>query len=108
MHGLPFEYAVRNMTRNPVRLLLSAGGCGLVVLLVMAAGGFVSGMQRSLRTSGSPNNVMLIGAGSEESVERSEIPMRTTGIAATGIRGVERIAGVDAVSPEVHLAIPVL
>jgi putative ABC transport system permease protein len=96
------------MTRNPVRLLLSAGGCGLVVLLVMAAGGFVTGMQQSLRTSGSPNNVMLIGAGSEESVERSEIPMRTTGIAASGIRGVERIAGVDAVSPEIHFAIPVL
>ncbi len=108
MQGLPFEYAVRNMTRNPVRLLLSAGGCGLVVLLVMAAGGFVTGMQQSLRTSGSPNNVMLIGAGSEESVERSEIPMRTTGIAASGIRGVERIAGVDAVSPEIHFAIPVL
>ncbi|MAB72008.1 MAG: hypothetical protein CMJ54_05835 [Planctomycetaceae bacterium] len=108
MRGLPFEYAVRNMTRNPVRLLLSAGGCGLVVLLVMAAGGFVSGMQRSLRTSGSPNNVMLIGAGSEESVERSEIPMRTTGIATSGIRGVDRIAGVDAVSPEVHVAIPVV
>jgi len=107
MRGLPFEYAVRNMTRNPVRLLLSASGCGLVVLLVMAAGGFVTGMQQSLRTSGSPNNVMLIGAGSEESVERSEIPMRTTGIAASGIRGVDRIAGVDAVSPEVHLAIPV-
>jgi putative ABC transport system permease protein len=96
------------MTRNPVRLLLSAGGCGLVVLLVMAAGGFVSGMQRSLRTSGAANNVMLIGAGSEESVERSEIPMRTTGIAASGIRGVQRIAGVDAVSPEVHVAIPVI
>ena len=108
MRGLPFEYAVRNMTRNPVRLLLSAGGCGLVVLLVMAAGGFVSGMQRSLRTSGSPNNVMLVGAGSEESVERSEIPMRTTGIATSGIRGVDRIAGVDAVSPEVHVAIPVV
>jgi putative ABC transport system permease protein len=108
MRGLPFEYAVRNMTRNPVRLLLSAGGCGLVVLLVMAAGGFVSGMQRSLRTSGAANNVMLIGAGSEESVERSEIPMRTTGIAASGIRGVQRIAGVDAVSPEVHVAIPVI
>ena len=108
MRGLPFEYAVRNMTRNPVRLLLSAGGCGLVVLLVMAAGGFVSGMQRSLRTSGAPTNVMLIGAGSEESVERSEIPMRTTGIAASGIRGVQRIAGVDAVSPEVHVAIPAI
>lgn len=107
MRGLPFEYAVRNMTRNPVRLLLSASGCGLVVLLVMAAGGFVTGMQQSLRTSGSPHNVMLVGAGSEESVERSEIPMRTAGIAASGIRGVDRIAGVDAVSPEVHLAIPV-
>ncbi len=107
MRGLPFEYAVRNLGRSPSRLLMSAGGCGLVVLLAMAAGGFVDGMQKSLKISGSPRNVILMGAGSEESVERSEIPMRTPGIAATGIRGIAIAAGVEAISPEVHLAIPV-
>ncbi|MFB0985609.1 MAG: ABC transporter permease, partial [Phycisphaerales bacterium] len=107
MRKLPFEYAVRNLGRSPSRLLMSAGGCGLVVLLAMAAGGFVNGMQNSLTISGSPRNVILMGAGSEESVERSEIPMRTPGIAATGIRGIVIAAGVEAISPEVHLAIPV-
>ena len=107
MHKLPFEYAVRNLGRSPSRLLMSAGGCGLVVLLAMAAGGFVSGMQESLKISGSSRNVILMGAGSEESVERSEIPMRTPGIAATGIRGIAIAAGVEAISPEVHLAIPI-
>ena len=108
MKGLPFEYTVRNLGRNPARLAMSAGGSMLVVLLVVAAAGFISGMNQSLRASGSSRNVIFMGAGSEESVERSEIPMRTTGIAASGIRGVDRIAGVDAVSPEVHVAIPVV
>lgn len=108
MRGLPFEYAVRNLGRNPARLAMSAGGSMLVVLLVIAATSFITGMNKSLRVSGSPRNIILMGAGSEESVERSEIAMRTTSIAATGISGIERIAGADAVSPEVHSALPVL
>ncbi|MAD77856.1 MAG: hypothetical protein CMJ51_00620 [Planctomycetaceae bacterium] len=107
MRGLPFEYAVRNLGRSPARLAMSAGGSMLVVLLVIAATSFVSGMQTSLRVSGSPRNAILMGAGSEESVERSEIPMRTATIAAASIDDIERIAGTEAVSAEIHSAIPV-
>ena len=107
MRRLPFEYAVRNLGRSPGRLLMSVTGSGLVVLLVLAAGGFVQGMQNAFRSSGSPNNVILLGSGSEESVERSEISMRTTGIAAASIPGIETRAGVEAISPEIHLALPV-
>ena len=39
MRQLPFEYAVRNLGRAPVRLMLSIGGSTLVVLLVLAADG---------------------------------------------------------------------
>ncbi|MCH2162229.1 MAG: ABC transporter permease [Phycisphaerales bacterium] len=107
MRGLPFEYAVRNLGRSPGRLLMSVTGSGLVVLLVLAAGGFVQGMQSAFRASGSPKNVILLGSGSEESVERSEIPMRTTGIAAASLPQIATKAGVEAISPEIHLALPV-
>ena len=105
MRGLPFEYAVRNLGRNPARLAMSAGGSMLVVLLVVAAAGFITGMNQSLRASGSSRNVIFMGAGSEESVERSEIKMKTATIAAAGVPGIERIAGTEAVSPEVHSAL---
>tara|TARA_B100001059_G_scaffold151107_1_gene150967 strand:- start:12760 stop:13935 length:1176 start_codon:yes stop_codon:yes gene_type:complete len=108
MSLLPFEYAVRNLGRSPLRLILSVGGSVLVVLLVLAAAGFVIGMQSSLNVSGDEDNVILLGAGSEESIERSEIPMRTTGIVGASIAGIRTRAGVDAVSPEIHLALPIV
>ena len=108
MSLLPFEYAVRNLGRSPLRLILSVGGSVLVVLLVLAAAGFVIGMQSSLNVSGDEDNVILLGAGSEESIERSEIPMRTTGIVGASVAGIRTRAGVDAVSPEIHLALPIV
>ena len=107
MRGLPFDYAVRNLGRTPSRLLMSVCGSALVVLLVIAAGGFVYGMKSALKSSGSPRNVILLGAGSEESVERSEIPMRTAAIAAASLPNIKRMAGVEAISPEIYLALPV-
>jgi putative ABC transport system permease protein len=107
MRRLPFEYAVRNLGRSPLRLLLSVGGACLVVLLVLAAAGFVVGMRDAMTVSGSPDGVLLIGSGSEESIERSEIPMRTASIVATSVPGLRSRAGVDAVSPEIHLAMPI-
>jgi hypothetical protein len=105
MKLLPWEYAVRNLGRSPLRTVLGAGGAGLVVLLVMAAGAFVRGMQQSLRVSGSPDNVILLGAGSEESVERSEIDSSAAGQVQAGIRGIRSLLDVAFVSPEVHLAL---
>lgn len=103
MRWLPWEYGVRNMGRSPLRLLLMIGGSALVVLLLLASGGFVRGMQYSLKTSGSVDNVLIIAAGSEESVERSEIEPGVAAIVASSVRGIRQTLGVSHVSPEIHL-----
>jgi len=104
MRLLPFEYAVRNLLRSPLRLALIVAGSALVVLLVLAAGAFVTGMRQSLVVTGSPDNVLLLGAGSEESLERSQIPMRTASIAAASLPGIRTRLNVPYVSPEIHQA----
>ena len=107
MRTLPFEYAVRNLGRSPARLLLTVGGSALVVLLVLTATGFVNGMQAAFVTSGRDVNIILMGSGSEESIERSEVSMQTSGIVAASVPGLIKRAGIDAVSPEAHVAIPI-
>jgi len=99
---LPFTYAVRNLFRSKARLAQTIGGSGLVVLLVMAAVAVNTGMKRVLSASGSANNVILIGAGSEESIQRSEVADRTAGIAEAGVPGISQHLGVRAVSSEIH------
>ena len=106
MRLLPFEYAVRNLGRSPTRLLLSIGGSALVVLLVLAAGAFVRGMDLSLRATGDANNVIVLGAGSEESIERSEVESGVASVLAASVPGIRGRAGVVYVSPEVHVQLP--
>ncbi|HWL92097.1 MAG TPA: ABC transporter permease [Phycisphaerae bacterium] len=107
MRSLPFDYAVRNLGRSTTRLLLSVGGSALVVMLVITAAAFVRGMDAALRMTGRENNVILLGAGSEESVERSEIEAGVAGILAASLNGVRVREGVAYVSPEVHVQLPV-
>jgi len=105
---LPFEYAYRNLGRSPARLFASLLGSALVVLLVLAAAGFVRGMQLTLTQQDTLHeNVIILGAGSEESVERSQIRAGVEGIAAASIAGLRDEAGVTFVSPEIHTALPV-
>ena len=99
---LPFSYAFRNLLREPAHVIQKVGGSALVLFLILAAGAFNQGMNRLLLTSGSSHNVILMGAGSEESVERSQIPLRTESMAIAGIRGIDQRAGFPAVSGEVH------
>ena len=80
MRLLPFDYAVRNLGRSPKRLLLVSGGSALVSLLVLGAVGFGRGMGRSFAATGLASNALLIGSGSEESIERSEIPASTAAV----------------------------
>ena len=102
---LPFTYAVRNLSRDRTRLLQSIAGSALVVLLVMGAHAMNVGMTRSLQSTASPHNVLLLGAGSEESMQRSEVSEQAAGIAETSLSGVEVVLGQRAVSPEiVHMA----
>lgn len=108
MRQLPFHYALRNLGRSRVRLVASLFGSSLVVLLVLAAGGFVQGMRATLG-QGSPlhENIMILGVGSEEGVERSQIDASVAAIASASIRGLREVAGVTLASPEIHAALPV-
>jgi len=108
MRQLPFQYAFRNLGRSRVRLVASLLGSTLVVLLVLASGGFVRGMQRTLTQNTQLNqNIMILGTGSEEGVERSQIDASVAGISGASIKGVKERAGVLFVSPEIHAALPV-
>ncbi len=106
MKLLPFDYAVRNLGRSPTRLALIVSGSVLVVLLVVAAVAFIRGMTASLSITGNPNNVILLGAGSEESIERSQVDLRAA-IAATAVSGVRERLGIPYVSPEIHSALAI-
>lgn len=102
MSLLPFSYAVRNLLRDPVRLLQKVLGAALVVFLVLAAGSFDQGMHSVLSGSGSPRNIILLSAGSEDSVERSQVSPQVESLAAAGVKGITRNLGRPAVSGEVH------
>jgi len=105
---LPFQYAVRNLGRSRVRLGASLLGSSLVVLLVLASGGFVRGMQLSLTShAGLHENIMILSTGSEEGVERSQIDAGVAGHAAASVPGLMQQAGVIYASPEIHAALPV-
>ncbi len=99
---LPFSYAVRNLLRSKARLAQTISGSALVVLLVMAAVAVNTGMKRVLSASGSANNIILVGTGSEESIQRSEVPERTAGIAEAAVPGISEKLGMRAVSSEIH------
>ncbi|MDA9831475.1 FtsX-like permease family protein [Akkermansiaceae bacterium] len=104
---LPFSYALRNLFRDPSRLLQTVGGSALVVLLLIAAVALNQGMDRVLSSSGSPNNVILVGKGSEESIERSEVKIAAESAAATSIYGIKTPLGVAAISGEIIYQAPI-
>lgn len=107
LRQLPFQYAFRNLGRSKLRLLAFLLGSSLVVLLILASGGFIRGMQLTL-TQHAPlhENIMIIGTGSEEGVERSQIDASIEGIAAASIPGLKEQAGIIYASPEIHAALP--
>ena len=104
---LPFTYAVRNLFRDPLRLAQTVGGSALVVFLLITAVALNQGMDSVLSTSGSPNNVILMGKGSEESIERSEVGIEVESAVATSIPGIESKLGVAAISGEIVYQAPI-
>jgi putative ABC transport system permease protein len=60
-------------------------------------------MQSTLAVTGGEANVILVGAGSEESVERSEIAPAVPGLVSGSVAGIKSRLGMPMVSPEVFL-----
>lgn len=104
---LPFTYALRNLFRDPTRLAQTVGGSALVVLLLIAAVALNQGMDTVLSASGSSQNVILVGKGSEESIERSEVSIDAESAAATSVTGIQSKLGVAAISGEIAYQAPI-
>jgi len=99
---IPLFYAARNLFRRLDQTIQLIIGSVIVILLIMSASAMNDAMENTLINTGNPNNIIVLGAGSEESVERSEVKANVGEIIASSILGIRKIVGKPAVSPEVH------
>lgn len=100
---LPFEYAVRNLARRPIRTLLTLFAMSIVILLVFVVVGFIRSLERSLSTSGDPHVVLVYSVNSEENLENSAISAGTPDLLTASLDGAVQRYGVNHVSPELIL-----
>ena len=100
--SLPFDYAVRNLARRPVRTLLTAGSSALVAGLFVATAAFVQGLSTSFTSAGQDDVAILLSRVSNSDVLRSTVPPALAELVAAEVSGVARPGGVPAVSPEIH------
>jgi putative ABC transport system permease protein len=100
---LPWEYAIRNLFRRPVRTMLTFAGLTTVIVLVFAVVGFIRGLERSLAVSGDPRVAVVFSLGMGENLEYSSIPMRTSDLVAASVPGIQERYGQRYVSPELYL-----
>ena len=90
---LPWEYAIRNLFRRPLRTSLTFIGLTTVIVMVLVVVGFVRGLERSLAVSGDPRTAIIFSLGMGENLEYSSIPMRTSDLVPASIGGIEERYG---------------
>jgi putative ABC transport system permease protein len=100
---LPWEYAIRNLFRRPLRTGLTFLGLTTVILMVFVVVGFIRGLERSLAVSGDPQVAIVFGLGMGENLEYSSIEMSTSDVVAASIEGIQQRYGQKYVSPELYL-----
>ncbi|MDP6443497.1 MAG: ABC transporter permease [Pirellulaceae bacterium] len=100
---LPWEYAIRNLFRRPLRTLLTFAGLTTVVVLVFVVVGFIRGLERSLALSGDARTALVFSLGMGQNLEYSSIPMRTSDLVAASVPGIRTRFGQKYVSPELYL-----
>ncbi|MBX3354494.1 MAG: ABC transporter permease [Phycisphaeraceae bacterium] len=106
MRRLPFDYAVRNLGRSPLRFALAFTGAFMVAALATAATALLWGMDHALGAGRERDHAIVMGVGSEESLERSEIPAGTASILVASVPGIPTAAGQPLVSPEAVMMLP--
>ncbi|MDA0587334.1 MAG: ABC transporter permease [Planctomycetota bacterium] len=100
---LPWEYAIRNLFRRPLRTCLTFAGLTTVIVLVFVVVGFIRGLERSLAVSGDPQTAVIFSLGMGENLEYSSIPMRTNDLVPASVAGIQERFGQNYVSPELYL-----
>ena len=100
---LPWEYAIRNLFRRPLRTALTFLGLATVILMVFVVVGFIRGLEQSLAVSGDPDTAVVFGLGMGENLEYSSIEMSTGDLLAASVEGIQDRYGQKYVSPELYL-----
>jgi ABC-type antimicrobial peptide transport system permease subunit len=100
---LPFDYAVLNLARRPLRTVLTGLSSALVALLLVATAAFVRGLERSYEATAETDTAILLNAASQKDVVRSAVTLATADYVAADVKSVLKIGGVAAVSPEIHM-----
>lgn len=100
---LPWEYGVRNLSRRPLRTVLTLVALATVVMLLFAVVGFIRGLERSLANSGDPDVVLVYSVNALENLETSAIAARTPNLLSASLDGTRRRFGVEHISPELFL-----
>jgi ABC-type lipoprotein release transport system permease subunit len=100
---LPWEYAIRNLFRRPLRTSLTFAGLTTVIVLVFVVVGFIRGLERSLSVTGDSQTAILFSLGMGENLEYSSIPMRTNDLVPASVAGIQERFGQKYVSPELYL-----
>ena len=85
---LPWEYAVRNLFRRPLRTLLTVFALTTVILVVLVVLGFTRGLERTLLVSGDRQTALVFSLGMGENLEYSSIPLGTGDIVAANLDGI--------------------
>ena len=105
---LPWEYAIRNLFRRPLRTSLTFAGLTTVIVLVLIVVGFIRGLEHSLAVSGDPQTAIIFSLGMGENLEYSSIPMRTNDLVPATVAGIQERFGQKYVSPELYLGTQVV
>ncbi len=96
---LPWEYAIRNLFRRPLRTSLTLAGLTTVIVLVFVVVGFIRGLEQSLAASGDPRTAVVFSLGMGENLEYSSVPMRTSDLVPASVPGIAERFGQKYVSP---------
>ncbi|MFT4540445.1 MAG: putative ABC transport system permease protein [Planctomycetota bacterium] len=96
MAHLPFDYAVRNLGRRPLRAILTAASSGLVVALLVATSAFVRGLESTFSGAARDDVAILLSRASEGDIVRSAISPAVSA-------HLHAVPGIVAVSGEVHM-----
>ena len=100
---LPWEYAIRNLFRRPLRTALTFAGLTTVILLVFVVVGFIRGLERTLAVTGDAQSAVIFSLGMGENLEYSSISMSVSDLVAASVEGIEERYGQKYVSPELYL-----
>lgn len=100
---IPWEYAVRNLFRRPLRTALTFAGLTTVILLIFVVVGFIRGLTGTLMTSGDARTAVVYSQGMGSNLEYSSIGMSVADLVPASVPGIAERYGAKSVSPELYL-----